>query len=209
MEIVARTERRVYGLALIIAPLLLGLSTFFWGVGTSGYVGGAIQVYALLMWIPAMLGLLTLLRVPMPRFSVWAVLLVCWVCIGGNNYGMEGIFVSRFAPAGADAVQIAELRNVVGVAGIFVLNLPGLAFPLTLILFAFFLWHTESVSPLQALLLGLGAIAFPISRITHIAMIAHLADLLLLVGAGGIGLQLLRGDDAASIAPRTVAAGDD
>lgn len=143
----------------------------------------------------------------MPRFSVWAVLLVCWVCIGGNNYGMEGIFVSSFAPAGADAAQIAELRNVVGVAGIFVLNLPGLAFPLTLVLLAFLLWRNRAVSPLQALLLGLGAIAFPISRITHVAMIAHIADLLLLIGAGGIGWQLLQDKDMPSLAPHAVSAG--
>lgn len=209
METVARTERMLYGLALIVAPLLLVLATFFWQGSDIGLIGGAIQVYAYLFWIPALLGLLSLLRVAMPTFSVWGILLVCWVCIAGNNFGMDGIYLASFMQAGVDSQQVAAAADAMGVVSLFVLYMPGLLFPLTLILLAFLLWRTQAVSPRVALLLCLGAAAFPISRITRIEIIAHLADLLLLVGAGTIGWQLLRGEGVSAVAPHAVGAGDD
>jgi hypothetical protein len=209
VEIAARLERTLYGLSLILAPLLLALSTFFWeGEGLS-YIGGIIQVYSFVFWIPALIGLLSLLRPSMPRFSVWGILLVCWVCIAGNNFGMQGIYMSSLVQAGVDSAQIVAFDEVMGVAGIFVLYMPGLLFPLTIFAISFLLWRTKAISPLFALLLCLGAIAFPASRIPRIEIIAHLADLLLLIACSGIGWQFLQHEVNTNPVPGVAGMGDD
>lgn len=209
MDAVLQAERKLYGVSLILAPLLLAVATFFWQDGAIGMVGGTIQVYAYLFWLPAMLGLLSLLRPTMPNFAVWGVLLVTWVCLAGNNFGMQGIYEASFGQAGADEAQLAAANGAMGVAGVLVLYLPGLLFPLTLVLLGILLWRKRAVSPILAVLLCVGALAFPASRIPRIDLIAHLADLLLLVAAGGIGWQLLQGDVRPVAAPRTVGVGDD
>jgi hypothetical protein len=209
METVARAERKLYALALIVAPLLLALSTFFWQGDSVHYTGGIIQVYSFVFWIPAFLGLLSLLRPTMPAFSVWGILLIAYVSIAGNNFGMEGIYLAAFEWVGADAAQVAAVEGAMPVGGLLVLFIPGSLYPLTLLLLGFLLWRNRAVPPLLALLLCLGAIAFPLSRIPRIELLAHLADVLLLIGAGGIGWLLWQGETKVQAAPRAVGAGDD
>ena len=209
MQPIARLENKLYVLALFIAPLLLAISTFLWQGEGIGYAGGIIQVYSYLFWIPAMLGLLSLLRAALPTFAVWGTLLVCWVCLAGNNFGMEGIYLSSFAQAGADVSQLAAVDAAMTVAGIFVLYMPGLLFPLTLALIAFLLWRKQAVPPLYALLLVVGALAFPLSRVPRIVLIAHVADLLLLVALWGIGWLMLQGETKTQSLPSVVGVGDD
>jgi hypothetical protein len=145
----------------------------------------------------------------MPTFAVWGTLLVCLVCVAGSNFGMEGVYLASFMEAGADAAFMARLKEVMRVAQIVVLNGPGLLFPLTLIIIGYLLWRNRLVPPLFALLLCLGAIAFPASRIPRIEVIAHLADVLLLVAAGGIGWLFLQGETKAQPASSAVGVGDD
>jgi len=192
----ARAEQLLFGITLILAPLLLTISTFFWQNGQIGIVGGIVQVYSFMLWIPAMLGLLSLLRADMPRFAVWGTLLVAVVCVAGANFGTEGIYLAGIEKMLADlSTSVADLPTTVHAAiapaGELVLNLPGLLFPLSLILIGYFLWRKSAVSPILAILLCLGAASFPASRIPRIEMLAHVADLLLLIGAGSIGLSIL------------------
>lgn len=209
MEITARLERTLYGLSLILAPLLLAMSTFFWDEEGFSYTGGILQVYSFVFWIPALIGLLSLLRPTMPCFSVWGILLVCWVCIAGSNFGLQGIYMSSLVQAGVDSAQIAAFEEIMRVAGIFVLYMPGLLFPLTVFAISFLLWRAKTISPLFALLLCLGAIAFPISRIPRIEIVAHLADLLLLIGSGGIGWLFLQHEVNTKPVPGVAGMGDD
>jgi hypothetical protein len=55
----------------------------------------------------------------------------------------------------------------------------------------------------------LGAIAFPISRVPRIELIAHLADLLLLAGAAGIGWLFLQHEIDSHPLPGVAGIGDD
>jgi hypothetical protein len=210
MQTAARAEGRLYALSLIVAPLLLAISTFFWQDDRVGINGGTVQVISYVFWIPAMLGLLKLLRPTMPGFSVWAVLLVSWSCIAGNNFGMEGVYIGSFIQTGADAAQVVAVEEAMGwVVSLLVLYVPGSLYPLTLLLIGFLLWRQAAVPPLYAILLCVGAIAFPLSRIPRIELLAHTADLLLLVGAGGIGWLIWQGETKAQAVPGAVVAGDD
>lgn len=204
-----RTERTVCGLALILAPLLLAASTFFWQNGQLGLVGGTIQVWSFIFWIPAMLGLLSLLRGAMPRFAAWAMLLVAMVCIGGANFAMDGIYLAGFGMMNGAPVDPDAFHAIISPASVLVLYLPGLFFPLSLMLIGFLLWRTGNAMPLLALLLIVGALCFPLSRLPRIELLAHLADLLLLAGAGGMGWTFLKGRQEAQSLPASAPAGGD
>lgn len=193
MQHYLRTERTVVGLALILAPLLLGISTFFWQDGQLGITGGTIQVYSFMLWIPAMLGLQSLLRNAMPTFAAWSIVLIGIVAVAGANFGLDGVYLEGIsnltgAPTDPDTVHAA-----ISPATELVLLGPGLLFPLTLLLFGFFAWRTHTAPPLFAILLCIGAIGFPTSRVPRIELVAHIADLLLLIGAAGIGWTILQG----------------
>lgn len=209
MQALVRNEQKLYGIALILAPLLLAIGTFFWQEGQLGLVGGTIQVYSFMFWIPAMLGLLALLRSSMPNLAVWGILLVSIVGVAGANFGMDGVYLETIAKltgaaADPDAVHAAFMPFAV-----LVLFAPGLLFPLTLLLLGFFLWRRGAVTPVLALLLCLGAVGFPMSRLPRIDLLAHIADLLLLIGAAGIGLTILQGRARIGVLSAPIGAGDD
>lgn len=204
-----RTERTVYGLSLIVAPLLLAASTFFWQNGQLGLTGGTIQVWSYVFWIPAMLGLLSLLRGTLPRFAAWAVLLVAMVCIGGANFGTDGVYLAGAEMLSGAPVDPDAFHAAISPASIFVLYMPGLFFPLSLMLIGFLLWRTGNAPPVFALLLIVGALCFPLSRLPRIELLAHLADLLLLAGAGGMGWIFLKGRQEAQLLPASAPTGGD
>jgi hypothetical protein len=70
--------------------------------------------------------------------------------------------------------------------------LPGLAFPVGLLVLSFGLFRVRVVSPLVAALLALGAILFPIGRIGGIAAAVIASDVALSVAMGLIGWRVLR-----------------
>lgn len=209
MDAILRAERKLYALALIMAPLLLALSTFFWEGAHLTTTGGTIQVYSYVFWIPAFLGLLSLLRPTMPTFSVWAILLISWVSIAGNNFGLQGVYTDSMISTGAGEAQVAAVEEAMGLASLWVFYVPGVLYPLTLLLLGFLLWRAKAVPAYLALMLCAGAIAFPISRIPRIEMIAHLADLLLLIAAGGIGWLIWQGESKPQAQAHALGAGDD
>jgi hypothetical protein len=189
------TRRKLFGLALIIAPILLGLSTFFWQGRVIGMAGGVLGVYAFTFWAPALFGLLSLVQERMPSLGTWGILLVVFACIGGANWAMDGILAQAYPAAGSGVVTGDSLFVAMGVAGVLVLQVPGLLFPVTLITIGIALLRTRAVPSWCAITLLLGAVAFPASRIPRIEMLAHVADLLLLVPTVWLGLHMLRTAD--------------
>jgi hypothetical protein len=175
----------------------------FWRGSDIGIVGGTIQVYSFILWIPALLGLFHLLREKMPRLAVYGSLLAIYACLAGNNFAMDGIYMGAMRALGSGEPTLGSVVEAMSPAGPLVLYIPGAFFPLTLLLVAVALWRAGLVPPWVALLLAVGAIAFPLSRIPRIATIAHLADLLILIPMVWLGLQHFRQPEAA---PRVVKA---
>lgn len=197
MEKIASRERTLYGMALIIAPLLLATATFFWhDTGEVGLIGGAIQVYACIFWAPALLGLLALVRDRMPGLASWGMLLVVAACVGGVNWGTDGVHADGYRIAGTAVPHQSETEALGAVAPL-ILYLPGLLFPATIITIGIALLRSKAVPSWSAALLIAGAISFPASRIPRIGLVAHLADLLLFIAAASIGWRMLNLERAA------------
>jgi hypothetical protein len=191
MEETTRIERTFYGICLTTAPILLGISTFFWQGHDIGITGGTLQVYSFVAWIPAMFGLLALLRPKMPRLATWGMLMATFACIGGVDFGMEGVLSGAFAKAGATADMASAVPGALGVSMALLFPVPGLFFPLTLLVVGIALMRTRTIPAWVAVVLCVAAIGFPVGRIPRIEPIAHLTDLLLLVSLGWIGSRYL------------------
>ncbi|MBX3000606.1 MAG: hypothetical protein KF893_18950 [Caldilineaceae bacterium] len=180
-------EQRIWGVSLIAAPLLLALATLFWQDGRLGITGGTLQVYAYLFWIPAFMGLFYPLRQKMPRYATLGLLIAIYSCLAGNNFGMDGIYEQAYPVIASD-----DSRQAMGLSSLLVLFVPGALFPLSLLTVAIMLWRTRSVPVWVALLLAVGAIAFPISRIPRIELIAMISDIALIIPLIWLGWQYLR-----------------
>jgi len=206
MEDEQRLQAKVYGVCLITAPALMAAATFFWQEGRIGLIGGALQMYAMVFWIPAFLGLFQCLRPHWPRLAVLGPLVGMYASVAGSGFGMEGIYEAAFRRAGASEVVVAAVPGAMGLALPLTLRLPGLLFPLTLLFLGVAFYQTKVTPVWVALLLALGAVGFPASRLPRIELIAHIADVLLLIPLAWIGWRYLTRSSATAIAPRPSAA---
>ncbi len=177
---------RVFAVAMILAPILLLLSTlahsFGKGLGEDA-TGGAIQVYAMVAFALAIVGLTSLLEPSLSRLS--AVLTVTGLLgvAGGVGFGIDSIV---FASNPTAAASELEGSTAAGLA----LFLPGTVFPLTLIVLGLALAKTGVVPRPAALALALGGLLFPLSRIPSIEALAVASDLMLITGLVPIGLAV-------------------
>jgi len=181
---------RLKGACLIIAPLLFALSTFFWQNGEYGVTAGTIIVVANVFWIPALSGLFGLLKDKMPWYSALGLFAaMCGACIGGVAFGLLGYFSTIFHISHHAYIQTLTKFPVSSGVLIF---WAGPLFPLSLLILGTVLLQKKAVAPLMAVLICLGAIAFPVSRIPRIELLAHLADVLLAVPFVIIGYRFIK-----------------
>jgi len=164
--------------ALILAPLLLGISTFFWTHGEYGVAGGTILAFSTVFWIGCFAVLFGLVRRDSPRYASFGFILAVYGCIGGANFGMVGVFSEAFGIS-----HRAYLDGAAAHAVWFNLLLfwPGPLFPLSLFVLGIQLARKRVIPGWAAAMICLGALAFPVSRIPRIEWIAHTADLLLAI----------------------------
>lgn len=179
---------KLLGLSLIIAPLAFGASTFFWRNGEYGVTGGTILVLSMIFWIPAFIGLFELLKDKMPRYTSIGYLIAIYGCISGVNFGMVGVFSEVFSISHDTYLSVAAKHS-------FAFNLllfwSGPLFPLSLLILGINLIRKKAIQVWTGVLICLGAIAFPVSRIPRIEFIAHFADLLLVTPLSYIGVQYI------------------
>lgn len=177
---------RLFGVAMIVAPLLLLASTALSVTGDGlgeDRTGGVLQVYAMIGFILAVIGLTRIAETHFARVAAALTLVGVMGTAGGVAYGINSIYVT---------LGTVNLNDVEGLAGLLALKVPGLLFPLTFIgLGALFV--RAGVQPRwSGVAMILGGLLFPISRIASIDMLAPLPDALLLFGLAPIGLALLR-----------------
>jgi hypothetical protein len=180
--------RMLNGISLIIAPLLLGTSTFFWKSGDYGITGGTILVISMIFWIPAFTALFKLLRYQMPHYTSIGFLIAIFGCISGANFGMVGVFSEAFGISHQTYLAEAARHS-------FAFNLllfwSGPLFPLSLLVLGINLIIKKTLPVWTGLLICLGAIAFPLSRIPRIESLAHIADFLLAIPLVFTGIYYL------------------
>lgn len=180
---------RVTGIAATAAPLMLLGSTLAYitagnGLG-DGEIGGAIQVAALITFAIAVVGLARQVEPSAPTAATVLTVLGLVGTAGGVGYGIDSIQAAVF-----DTGSIDESGNVLGALA---LQLPGIVFPLSLAALGLVLVHTRTVPRPLGVLLSVGALLFPASRIPGIALLAVVSDVLVVVAMVPIGLRLLIG----------------
>ncbi|WP_020595489.1 hypothetical protein [Spirosoma panaciterrae] len=188
-------EQRVQGLSMILAPLLFLLSTFYWQQGEYTITGGTLLVVATVFWIPALTGLFAKLKHTMPIYASWGLLIAVCGAISGNNFGMRGIYAEVFGISKETLLHEAAIHSLSFNITMF---MSGPLFPLSLLVLGVQLLRKKAVPYWVGFVLCAGAIAFPVSRISRIEWIAHVADLLLFIPIAYQGWQLLTRNQGAS-----------
>ena len=180
-------NQTIAGTAAIVGPLLLLGSTIAYvlaGDGMNeGELGGAIQVWAFAAIAIGGIGLARSLEPHAPRTAALASVLVVIGAAGGVAYGIDSIQVAVF---GSESIQETD-----SAAAPFALQIPGVLFPLGMVVLGVTLARTAATNRALGVLLAIGAVLFPVSRIPDVPALAILSDALLLVGLGGLGLALL------------------
>jgi hypothetical protein len=182
-------ETRVEGFCLIIAPLLLAASTFFWQNGEYGVEAAILIIFSMFLWIPALTGLFSLIKNDMPRYAVWGLWISVFGCISGVCFGFLGYLATVFNISHDEYLN--SLSNY-PVSSQILLFGSGPLFPLSLLILAINLMLKRSVPVWISVLLCVAAIAFPMSRIPRIEWVAHIADLAILIPSVAIAREILR-----------------
>lgn len=174
-----RLQKNVWIVSLIFAPLLLVAAQFYWKNGLVTSTAGWLQVLAFTFWIPAFQGMFSLLRQKMPKYAILAFLIAIYACIGGNNFGIDGVYMEAFGIYSLDEAQ--SMHDGFGLAKIITLYLPGALFPLSILILGICLLYSKSVPTWLGILLIIAAIGFPMSRIPREPIYAHIDNFFLLI----------------------------
>lgn len=185
---VSRSQKNLWISCFILAPLFISLAQFFWHDGMVSMTAGVLQVIAFTCWIFAFQGMFHVLRQEMPKYAVYGFAVAVYACIGGNNFGVDGIYGEAIGLN--NLTEAGELLNKIGWPTAFYLFIPGGLFPLSLLWLGVQLWRNKKVSTLTGILLCLGAICFPLSRIPRIPLLAHLDNIILLTAHILVAVEL-------------------
>jgi hypothetical protein len=191
-----RPAHILFGVCLIAAPVLQAASTLFWSGMSAGLIGGILMLYAFAFWIGVFVAFAVRLYARMPRFALIAGSLGVVGAVAGTNFGLEGIVegILRIPDLTSRLLEGAQAADATVVSLAFFL--PGLLFPLMLLVFGVALARAKEIPLWCGTLLGLGGIVFPVSRIPHIRWVASGADLLILVPLLWLASQSFRGGDS-------------
>ncbi|MDJ1495858.1 hypothetical protein QNI19_23180 [Cytophagaceae bacterium DM2B3-1] len=171
-------DSKFAGLTLLLAPVLLLISTFFWEGKEYGVTGGTILVIALVFWIPALCVLYYLLRDKMPYVSRIGIVVSIYSCVGGINFGFVGVYSSIFS---ISHQTYLEGFSHYPVASNLLLFWPGPLFVINLFFLAISLIRTRTIPIWTGIVLCVGTLTFPVSRILRIELLAHFSDILMAI----------------------------
>jgi len=184
-------QEKIAGVCLIVGPVLLMPNTFFEYQEDMLFWAGLTGLIAYICLVPALLWIARLLRERSPRFSVISGLLATVGTVGGVNFSTALLFEWAEREAGTPEATMVAITEVVEGRLFPVLVLFSIFFPISLLLLSVGLFRTRVVPVWVAVLLGIGAIAFPAGHIGESQLTAHIAELLLLIPLVWIGLHCL------------------
>lgn len=173
------TDNKLYGLGITLAQLITILSTFIWNENGRHSINGSVLVFfSSFLWVFGFLGLFELLKKKYPIYSRVGLVYAIYGAMGGVAFAFEGLYSVIFNVSDKIGVEAAELfplqMNLV-------LFWAGPAFPLTLLIYGIMLVISKKFKYWVGVLISLGGILFPISRILRISWVAHLDDIILLI----------------------------
>lgn len=177
----------------LLAPLFLVASQFFWIDGVLSSTAGALQILSFLFWIFAFQGMFEQIKDQYPNYAVFGFFLAVYGCLAGNNFGVDGIFIDAYKEIVNDPT--AHFNAKQGPAALIAFFIPGALAPLNwLILGILFLIH-KKIPSWAAIMLIIGGIGFPLSRIPRIDWLAHLDNAILLLSMVFIAFKFYRTKD--------------
>lgn len=186
----SKLQRQIWIFTLIAAPLLLCIAQFFWIDGRVTATAGWIQVIAFVFWIPAFQAMFVLLKPQFPSYAVWGFLIAVYASVAGAGFGYDGIYTDAFDIESAEAA--GNLHSEIGFPIVLTLFLPGILFPISLLLLGIQLIRAKKVQLWVGLILSLAAVGFPLSRVPRIDLLAHLDNALLLFSHILIAIILMK-----------------
>lgn len=180
-------RHRTTGIAAIVGPLLLLTSTVAYIAGGNGMndgeVGGAIQVWAMIALGVAGIGLARMLESHAPRAAAVLTCLVIAGIAGGIGYGIDSIQ--------ADVHSTESLQETESAAAPLALQVPGLLFPVSLLTLGVMLARSGAAPKPLGVMLAIGAVMFPMSRIPDVEALAVASDAFLALALVPLGLSIL------------------
>jgi len=167
---------------LVAGPLLLLASTIAaatdQGVGQDA-LGGTIQLWAMVFLGIGLVGLARELEGDRPRVAATLTVMTFIGICAGAAFGVNGLW--------QEATGLTIEDEAMAGPGLY---LPGLVFPLSMLAQAAARLRFRLGSTLPSVLLGIGAVLFPLSRIPEIDALALAADVFLLAGMVAIAREL-------------------
>jgi uncharacterized membrane protein YgdD (TMEM256/DUF423 family) len=198
----ARPLARVYGIAAILAPLLLLASTIAFitdGEGLNvGVLGGVVGVWSAFAFVIAFVGILRMLEPRAPRAAAIMTVLAMTGFASGVAFDVNAIFDEIVGPVELAAALDAAI-DAGGTAGLSILAfLPwGFFGPVSMMVIGILLWRTRVTARWSAALLAVGGVLFVASRPERINLLALIADSVLVLALVPIGWSMLTGNDPA------------
>lgn len=184
-----RLERIVRGASLIAGPALNAVGAFYWNdEGRHGVTGGVIATLSSVIWLYGLLGLWERVKAEKPAIGVLGSIAAIVGSYGGIAFGLQGFYEGVY---GVGKTASLDMLAVHQGATTLVLWLPGPTFPLSVIALGLCLAVLRKAPMWTAVLLVAAGVIFPVSRIPRIEMIAHAADLLLLVPMAALGIAMI------------------
>jgi hypothetical protein len=184
------STRVIAGACLVGAPAVQARSTFFWNGPRQGLTAGALIVVAAVCWIVGIVAVFRLIEPRVPRYTAIGLPAAIYGCVGGASFGVQGMNEELFNVSHADAVRLLNEHPLAAIAAFWI---AGLLSPTSMFVLGLVLTRIKAVPVTTGLLISAGAITFPLSRIPREIVIAHLADLILLVAFAHLGALLAAG----------------
>jgi hypothetical protein len=164
---------------LIAGQGLMCLSSFFWAADGRYSINASVMIIiSMVFWAAGLPAVFALFTEKHPWYARLGLLYAMYGCFGGAAFGFEGLYS---ALDGSNKIGMEAYTSIPMQMNL-VLFWPGPAFPLSMLILGIFLIYRKLANPITGALIILGAIAFPLSRIARITWIAHVADLVLLLG---------------------------
>jgi len=85
-----KLEKKIESISLILAPLLLATSTFYWKNGEYDTTSATFMIVSLFCWLPAFKGLFDTTAARLPVYSVWGLWVAYFGCISGGCFAFLG-----------------------------------------------------------------------------------------------------------------------
>ena len=180
---------KLNGLCCIIAPVLFGVSTFFWRDNEYGVTAATLIALSMIFYIPALSAVFGLVKNKMPYYYVLGRLLAIYgCCLGGIGFALLGYFAAIFHISHQTYLQtLAQYPLSSGL----LIFWAGPVFPLSLLALGVNLVRKKAVPAWAGILICLGGVLFPFGRILRLELLGHVTDLLIAVPFVVTGLSFI------------------